>query len=394
MRPTLPPRSLTVAAAVAAALVTAANPLADALGLKYWASGWGPRKLHALQASELAPEVLVLGSSRMDAALVARHLERRLEAGLGRPVVVYNAAQAATGASEPAWILRDLVASNGCPAVVVLDVHVEGLNAGSERLRRSLEVYTSLADLPGALPEVGLDPELLDALLGSPFRGFANLARRLALPPDSPREAKLARAFLARHGSKYGLWAPRPASEAAKSLATRSRQEIEREARGRRAFLVAKHHLDRFVLGGLPVANLERLADRAARCGAALLLVELPTRYRMAEWGFAPVEEAPRRYLEEFARRRGAVHLDLARALEPLADADFFDLSHLSFQGAIKASDAVVPALVEALKARPSAGVSLPAPGAAARADRLPHRAPPSARDPPRQARLRRRHGR
>lgn len=347
MRLSLPPRSLCLAAATALVPILLANPVADALGLKYWAEGWGPRKLHALQGSDLRPEVLMLGSSRLDAALVAGRLEREVGAALGRPVVAYNAAQAATGASEPAWILRDLIASNGCPAVVVLDVHVEGFSAESERLLRSLEVYTSLADLPAALPYVLFDPARLDALLGSPMRGFGNLARALAAPPTSQREARHARAFVARRGAKY--W-PDPVGEPPRSLAERSRDEIAREARGRRRFLLVEHHLDRFRLGGLPARNLERLADLAAGCGARLILVKLPTRYSMARWGFADEEAAADAFVAGFAARRGAVVLDLARTLEPLADEDFFDLSHLSFRGAVKATAAVGPAIVEALR--------------------------------------------
>jgi hypothetical protein len=349
MHLTLPPRSLRVAAAVAAALVLAANPVADALGLKYWAEGWGPRKLHALQTSGLRPEVLILGSSRMDAALVAGRIERALRGALERPVVVYNAAQAANGATEPVWILDDLVASNGCPRVVVVDLHVEGLSVASERVVRSFGIYAPLSDLPRVLPHILLDPERLDAFLGIPFRGFGNLSRALAESPRSPRAQRLAQTFVARRGSKYWPNGKTPRGRPEESLASRSRRDIEREARGRRAFLIDEHHLDLFALGGLPAANLERLADLAGKCDARLVLLELPTRYAMREWGFGEAEAAARAFIAEFAARRGAAHLDLARTLEPLAGEDFFDLSHLSFRGAAKASDAVVPAIVEAL---------------------------------------------
>ncbi|MGH9464638.1 MAG: hypothetical protein ACRD0X_03260 [Thermoanaerobaculia bacterium] len=346
----LPPRSLRVAAAVAAALVLAANPVAEALRLKYWAEGWGPRKLHTLQTSGLAPEVLILGSSRMDAALIAGRIERSVGRALRRPIVAYNAAQAASGASEPIWVLSDVVASNGCPDVVVVDVHVEGLSVESERLLASLAVYAPLTDFPRVLPHILLDPERLDAFLGIPFRGFANLARALVESPRSRRAEKLARVFVGRRGSRYWPSGSSPSAAPEESLASRSRRDREREARGRRRFLIDEHHLDRFALGGLPAANLERLADRAAACGAGLVLVELPTRYRMREWGFGEAEAAARAFVAAFAARRGATHLDLARTLEPLADEDFFDLSHLSFRGAVKASDAVVPAIVEALR--------------------------------------------
>lgn len=346
---TLPPRSLCLAAAAAAALVLAANPLAEGLGLKYWAEGWGPRKLHALESSGLRPEVLLLGSSRMDAALVAGRIERALRRALGRPLVVYNAAQAASGATEPVWVLEDLVASSGCPRVVVVDLHVEGLNAESERLVESFGTYAPLRDLPRVLPHILLDPERLDAFLGIPFRGFGNLARALAESPRSPRARKLAHTFVARRGGKYWPDGETPNGRPEESLASRSREEIERESRGRRAFLLHEHHLDRFALGGLPAANLERLADVVGRCEAHLMLLELPTRYAMGEWGFGAAEAAARAFIADFAARRGATHLDLARTLEPLADEDFSDLSHLSFRGAIQASDAVVPVIVEAL---------------------------------------------
>ncbi len=351
--PTLPPRGLRRAAAVAALLILAANPVADALRLKYWTQGFGPRKLFALQEAGWRPDVLILGSSRMEAALVGQRLESDLTAALGRPLAVFNAAQAATGASEPAWILRDLVASNGCPAAVVLEVHLEGLNARSGRLERSLEVYPSLADLPFALPHVLLAPAQLDALLGSPFRGFGNFARRLARSPEERGRAAFRKSLLERRGSRYdatGALIARSGAGPEPTLAARPAWRRAREAEERRDFLVSEHRLDRFRLGGLPAANLERLARQTARCGAALLLVKLPTRYTLAAWGFGDEEATAERFLAGFASRHGAAYLDLGRALAPLADEEFFDLSHLSFAGAVRASQAMVPALAAALR--------------------------------------------
>jgi hypothetical protein len=343
-------RSYFVAAATAAALLAAGNPLARALGLHHWSSSGDERKLAFLERAPEAPEVLLLGSSRIKFGLMATAMERRFAARLGRPVTVFNAALASSGVVEASWILDEVAARLGCPRVVVADVNVEGLNAASDRLEQGLRLYLPPHRWPSVLPHLTA-PDRLEAALEGLATGYGHLLYAMAHPPRSTDARSEAARVLTCRGSVYGppevACGERPETDLAAEPDIRRRRQL----RWYRLRLRRFHRLDDFRLGGLPEQGLERLAELCRHCRARLVLVTLPTLYPWEEWGWGEAVAATSRRAAALARLPEVRYIDYTLPAEELATRDFYDPGHLSRRGArrlsLRLADEVAPALPE-----------------------------------------------
>lgn len=342
-------RSFLVAAAAAAVVMLAGNPLARAFGLQHWAMAEDERKLTVLERSGGRPEVLLLGSSRVKFGLMATEIERRLSAELGRPVPVFNAAQASSGVVEASWILDEVAGTLGCPRAVVVDVNVEGLNAASGRLAQGLRGLLPPERWLAVLPHL-TDQERIEAALAGLATGYGHLLYALQRPPGSASARREAGQILECRGSVYGPAGTvcRPNKEA--TLAELPPIHLRRQLRWYRIRLRNLHRLDRFRLGGLPEQGLERLAELCRSCASELVLVSLPTLYPWEEWGYGEAVAAAEDRAATFARRQGAPYLDaIALAGEPTLR-DYHDPGHLSRRGAQRVSRRLAAVLVDRLR--------------------------------------------
>lgn len=336
-------RSFLIVAATSALVVLLGNPLAEWLGLAHWSRRDDERKLTHLARSGLAAEVLLLGSSRMKFGVTPVELEDRLSRAVGRPVRVFNAAQAATGVMEASWFLGDVVRSNGCPRLVVVDVNAEGLNAASARIEESLRLYLPPREWGRSL--TGLDgPSRVEAFLTGLATGYRHLLHAVDEPPSAAGARREAREVLACRGGVVGpdgrpcvatggAGGPtdrRMGSTLAQETAL-SRRRMTRwyEQRARRF-----HRLGEFEPGGLPEKGLDRLVELGAHCAADLVLITLPTLYPWAEWGLDGALATTSERARRAAAAAGGLYLDYSPLVEELAPRDFYDPGHLSASGA------------------------------------------------------------
>jgi hypothetical protein len=319
-------RELVVILVWAVALAALLNLAMDAWRLKYYqprSSRWS-LNAYALQQSGTRPDILFLGTSRtllgINANLVLDTLDRAGHNG----VSVFNVAQPASGVVTSRILLRDLIRSNGCPGVVVLEVSPASLNQNGDWWP-NVSDYATVLDVPDILPSV-TTLEHLDFLLSSALRGGLRLYDRLATPPESSAIDRQ----LATRGSRRSALTWRP-------------EEIGAGPPGRslrRVVRVHRRNLWRDMdIGGSTERALHDIAVLAEGCSARLVLIDLPM---ILPYSSRDEQLVIRPYLEaihEFAASRGAVFFDANAGETAIEPGHFGDPLHLNLGGSIVFSE-------------------------------------------------------
>jgi len=312
------------------AVVTAVGGLSQAVGLKYWMPRINDRTLniYLYQREKIEPDVLIVGSSKILSGLIPALIDTELTDGLGRRTTTYTVGQLTASFYTNSMVLRDVLASNHPPEVVIFEASPGALNANHNQLPDAFRYYASISDLIRATPWL-TDGKRMSGAASGYFRGFANLAlyaHHLAFPHGLT--AGLERLLMWR-GRIYGITTDFP--DRLSSIPPQQRRRmIDRIAR-----LSRNHYMDRYRIGGAPEAGFYRSCHLARSFGISLVVINPPVTddYRRLVFSDAVTDEYFR-FMAEAERSEGFEFYDLDRGTPKLTEADFLDLGHLNSDGA------------------------------------------------------------
>lgn len=304
------------------------------LRIGYWTPFANDRALaiYVYQRQRVPADILFLGSSKINAAVIPAVIESELSATLGRPVTAFCLGQPGTSAFTSWQVLRDVVASNGSPKVVVLELSAASLNANHGHIPRDLSSYCSLGDLVEAAPWIN-SPERLVAATGGAFRGLTTCAlsatRGFYWESVRPR----AEALATKHGAQFG---PRRRQQRRLSdLTEKQQQQLTRDA-----LSWGRHeYMDRYEIGGAPEAAFRSICRLTRERRIPLVVLDPPVADRYGRRIATPNESREfQRYLDRAAQTCSFERVELDPAELGLTDADFLNLTHLNWEGAATVS--------------------------------------------------------
>lgn len=304
------------------------------LRIGYWTPFANDRALaiHVYQLQRVPADILFLGTSKINAAVIPAVIESELSATLGRPVTAFCLGQPGTNAFTSWQVLRDVVSSNGSPSVVVLELSPASLNANHGHIPRDLSSYCSLVDLVEAAPWIN-SPERLVATTGGAFRGLTtctlSATRVFYWESVRPRVEALAR----KHGAQFG-----PRRRQQQRLSDLS-EEQQRQAM-RNALPWGRHeYMDRYEIGGAPEAAFRSICRLTRDRGIRLVVLDPPVADRYGRRIATPDESREfRAHLDRAAQDWSFERVELNPASLGLSDADFLNLTHLNWDGAATVS--------------------------------------------------------
>jgi hypothetical protein len=278
-------------------------------------------------------DVFFLGTSKIRTTVMPEVIEGTLSSRLGREVRIYCFGQNGSNPNTSRLVLDDAIAAHGLPAAIVLEVSPGAFNRNHGHVVRDLRFYSSLADIAGAVRWIDTRDRLKAAAAGS-FRGLSSLTRygsRWLYPGQFEPE-------LSRHQRRRGAQFPPTARKYHRRLS--DRDPAARQALLDTAIPYARTtYLDRYSVGGAPMAGFQRIIGLAAAEGIPVVLVEPPV---------TPAYRAAICTDDEHAAFRMVIEESLTDSHPPvveadlsgveLTDRDFLDLTHLHPDGATKVS--------------------------------------------------------
>ena len=306
---TLRRKKLLQAVLAAALLILAGQWIADSTRIKYWRPD-DPRarvELYTYQRARLRADILFLGSSRTRFGVVSSALERQLR-NAEIEASVFNLGRTRATSLQAAIILRDMIGSNGCPEMIVLEISASALNASTDQTD-FVSNYASFSDLPLLTPDL-LSLAGADAFLSSRLGGL------LAIYYQATRQA----------GSP---WHP---SRLAKDKPV-NRGYVRRFHRPAQRF-VLERFLHDFEIGGAPVRGLETVTRLASNCGSRLLLLRFPTILPLGKARLRDIEGEFEDYIQAFSQRSEIPLYEIGPADAGLEYKHFQDFIHLNQAGA------------------------------------------------------------
>lgn len=328
-------------------LVLLAVSAAHWLGLGYWQPFINNQalKIHLYQRDRIAPDILFLGTSKTNRAVIPTLVEAELAgAGMGT-VTAFCLGQRGVSAHTQWIVLRDVLETNQSPRLVVLEVTPGMLNANHGGFRDVLRFYASPGDLVRAVPRLRTAAEWRAAGRGA-FRGMTSLYLYAWCGLFRGGQERQLTTIRLLQGAHYGIEAPR-AVERLSEMPAGERGALFRSMRdrGRRLFMRD------YEIGGLPAAGLERIIRLCRREEIGLVLFNPPVTPEYRRALYRPEEHTGfLEYIERIARREGIPFLDLDDGRHHLTVADFHDFGHLNVAGArvlsqYMARDILAPAL-------------------------------------------------
>jgi hypothetical protein len=298
------------------------------LRISYWTPFASDRALaiHVYQRQRVSADILFLGTSKINTAVIPAVIESELSEKLGRPVTAFCLGQPGTSAFTSWQVLRDVVASNGAPAVVVLELSPGSLNANHGHIPRDLSSYCSLGDLIEATPWIDSWERLVAASSGA-FRGLTTCALSASRVFYRGSVEPRLEGFTRKHGAQFGprRWQQRRLTD----LTDEQQQQAVRDA-----VAWGRHeYMDRYEIGGAPEAAFRSICRLTHDRGIRLVVLDPPVadryRRRIAEF---------QSYLGHAAQTCAFESVELDPASLGLSDADFRDLTHLNWDGAATVS--------------------------------------------------------
>ena len=335
-------------------VLVVADAAARWLRIEYWTPFENDRALavYVYQQQREAADVLFLGTSRINAAVIPSIVEEELIAQLGQPHSTFVLGQPGSSTLTSWLVLRNVVASNGSPRLVVLELSPGSLNAHHRDTSHALRSYATLHDLVWAAPRLRSWGDLVGAS-GGAFRGIASgtLFALRATYRDSV-EPKV-RAYARKQGAQYPRvqrWQHRRLAD----LTDAQRRTLLSGGVGWARY----QYLSRYEIGGVAEAAFRAICRLARAHGFQLIVVDPPVAADYRDRATTPEERRQfRSYLDRVARDNAALlpRLDV-ESLE-LTDADFLNLTHLHPDGAARYSRLIARSALAPLLA-PSSGES------------------------------------
>lgn len=298
------------------------------LGLGYWQPVVNNQalKMYLYQLDGLAPDILFLGTSKVNRAVIPAVVEE----GQGS---VFCLGQRGMGLQAQAIVLRDVLRTNGRPRLVVLEITPAMLNANHGGFRDVLRFYASPSDLVRAVPRLRT-PAAWRAAGQGVFRGMTSLyLRAWSRILHGGQERQLA-SIRRLKGGRYDP-VPPEGMQRLSDLTVGEQQDLLGKIReeGRRSYM--RH----YEIGGMATEGLEQIIRLTRRQGIGLVLFNPPVTRAYRRAMYRPDEYARYlRYVEEISRREGIPFHDLDDGRLQLTPADFHDFGHLNAAGAEKVS--------------------------------------------------------
>ncbi len=309
-------RKLLVVLVLVALIVAGGNQLSATLRLDYYTKRTG--NIFAYQKSGQRADLILLGSSQTREGIIANQLVELLAADGLPGIDAFNLSQPGAIMLTTRIALSDLVESNGCPALVAVEVSPASLNQG----RRWEDVAiggAGLAELQILLPEFS-SAERLNRFMAFQLHGLDRLFYRLVNPPS----AELVERDFRRRGSIHRREPP----------TTRPRKvlSVAWVIRGRDGY--RRTHWANFAIGSLQIRALQETLSLAAGCSAEVLLVRMPNLVMHDPHDIEGIETVYATFMESFVAENDLRYADLQWADLGLGREHFRNVNHLNAFGA------------------------------------------------------------
>ena len=290
--------------------------------------------VYVYQRERLGADVLLLGTSKIKAAVIPAVLERQLAADTGHHYSVFSLGQPGSSTFTSWLVLRQVIASNGCPRLVVLELSPATLNAHHGNIPRALRYSAALPDLVRSARWVTSWDRFLGAA-GGTFRGVTSgmlfATRGLYWNRVQPALTAATR----KRGAQYALRSRRQQLRRLSDLDDDELQQHLNDAAG----WGRSQYLDRFAIGGAPEWAFRSIRRLAAERGVRLVIVDPPVAVRYQRQIYPGDEQQRfREYLDRAAAVGELVVADRDAASLGFTDADFVNLTHLHPDGAVRYS--------------------------------------------------------
>ncbi|HMA37108.1 MAG TPA: hypothetical protein VKY74_21815 [Chloroflexia bacterium] len=320
-------------AGVDALVVAAVEPLA--LADRHAKDATPVRRL-ALYHQAPRPDVLLLGSSRVQAGLSPSLLMNRVQATLGRRPQILNLGLAGGTPQANYWLLKNAITADKQPALIIYGTSEYEFNPYSPLLPDNYaDELATLADYGQAFPDplARIDAQLA-YLLGRPwhlvrYRGTLHDTLGDLVAPDDPA---------APVDDAYGFL---PLNHQMTAIDVRQM---------RATYLGPRGYLRDYTVQGYQATRFEQLLALAQARGIRVAVINMPIT-TVHEHFLAPADYAAyRTYLQTTTARYGVPFVDYNNHALWQEPGDFADTHHLNRVGAKKLSqlvstDVLLPAL-------------------------------------------------
>jgi hypothetical protein len=270
---------------------------------------------------------------------------------MGRRVSVFCLAQAGTSAYANSLVLRDVVASNGIPKIVVVEASPGTFNESHENIPRALRYYCSVRDLLAAIPQLrSLD--LVSAAAAGAFRGISNFAQYgwCQCFPGMLTRRMIAIRFM--KGCAFRRPLPVTPWRLSSLPPARKERELDRIRSG-----VRNSFLREFRIGGVPERGFHEMCRLTKEKNIKLIVISPPVTKAYKQTVFRLDEyRAFTEFMEGIVANGNVEFHDLNDTALRLGLRDYFDFGHVNSDGAGKVSRylarmVLVPALRQAEQA-------------------------------------------
>ncbi len=331
--------------ALSAILVLIGNPIADRLGLKYWLAGINEAsvRVFAYTRTGTPADIVVLGSSRSVGGVIPRLIEEEYRRATGMEISVYNLAMAGARITNSAIVLRDTIETNGCPAIVLLELGPRTLDSGSGFPNTVLEYHASLSDTVAALPEIR-STETFDAAGWGLLRGYLNLVLWVSHRPWSDPWEGIFALWQSRGGSPYSY------PDIHQTVETMMDWSSMERARNLRRTPIGKRTVESpdFVFDSFTMKALDKVLASAGQCGSRVVVWTPPAILDYKKLFRSSETERFDAVLSGLSGRQDVEVFDVGDGRLGLSDADFEDFTHLNSRGAVALTRALARRIAEA----------------------------------------------
>jgi hypothetical protein len=316
-------------------VIIAGDALSWGLGAKYFTplSHRRTLKVWTYQQEGLEADILYLGTSKIRSAVIPQEIDEELSTALGRDVNSFCLAQQGSSCFANWMLLRDVVASNGEPSVIVLELSAQSVNANHGNLARGIQYFAETPDLIRSIPWLD-SGKRRRAASAVPFRGITNLVA-LGMRPIYENDLRRVLNRVSRgRGAQYFPGSAK-AYERISDLSS-----AERTIALQNAVTIGRSSpMTRYEVGGAPGWAFDSICRFARSRSIPLVVFDTPN-VKDIEGSLVIRSEADQfhRFVEGYSDRPGIQWLTVDAETLNLTDSDFRDFTHLHPDGATKFS--------------------------------------------------------
>ncbi len=295
-------------------------------------------RMAELEAEPRKPEIVALGSSRFQAAIVPGEMSALIDSACrpAQPVGVFNAAVPVGDPISSEFMFNRLLEKGVKPRLVLFEVSPENLNRNNSWLIMHVRRQIFWHETPRYFLTVCRSGQLmrwLGSRLNPVYYSREEMWRRAAAEVQG---------LFSTDGTPRAPTAPRPSGATAANkppdwddlLRLPSRQLTSEEAELSRtgADILPRRMLENYDLRGVTVEALERVLARCQEQGIAVVLIGVPVTQPHRDTFTPEVMKAYRAYLEQVTQHYGCRFVDYR---DRVPDNLFFDCHHLTQQGGL-----------------------------------------------------------